>query len=455
MKKSVSFILSIIMILCLSFTGCAAQSGSAAEQRSTEIILQIGSPSMTVNGTIKAIDNEGTVPIILNDRTLLPVRAIIEEIGGTVSWDGDAYEVTLIYGNDEIKLKIDSPEAFLNGEKVILDTAPTIINDRTMLPVRFIAESFRFDVKWEEETQKVIITNSQNAKTQIDEIGTAPDLSGRKSIVIYFSCTGNTKKLAEKIAAATDSDMFEIVPEQPYTTQDIDYNSDCRANREQSDDSARPKIASIFENPDDYDTVYLGYPIWWGTMPKIINTFLETYDLSDKTVMPFCTSGSSGIGTSVKAIKQYLPDIKDGMRGTASTTAEQIKTWIDKNIQTEKTEMKLLIKIGDEILYAAMEDNTSAADLYELLKNGSIKIDMHDYSGFEKVGVLPQSLTRNDSQINTDYGDIILYQGNQFVIYYDKNSWSLTRLGHIENISQEKLKAVLGDGDVTVELSIQ
>ena len=136
--------------------------------------------------------------------------------------------------------------------------------------------------------------------------------------------------IAKKIAAATDSDILEIVPSQPYTKEDIDYKSDCRANREQNDDSARPEIAKQFEL-DNYDTVYLGYPIWWGTMPKIINTFLETYDLSGKTVMPFCTSGSSGISASVNAIRKYLPDVKEGMRGTPSATEEDINKWIENN----------------------------------------------------------------------------------------------------------------------------
>ncbi len=453
MKKTVSAILSLIMMLSLALTGCAAENETTTVQENTEIILQIGNPVMAVNGMEKAIDNEGTTPLIQNGRTLLPVRAIIEEIGGSVGWNSEKSEVTLNYSDDEIKLTIDNTDAFLNGNKVILDTAPTIIGGRTMLPIRFIAESFKFNVKWEAETQKVTITKStDNSSLSADiEKDTASD--SKKSAVIYFSCTNNTKKLAEKIARAADADIFEIVPKQPYTKEDIDYNSDCRANREQNDDSARPEIAAKFEL-DNYDTIYLGYPIWWGTMPKIINTFLETYDLSGKTVMPFCTSGSSGISTSVNAIRKYLPDVKEGMRGTSATNEENIKDWIESNIQIKKKETKLLIKIGSEVLTATMEDNTSAEALYELLKDGNITINMHDYSNFEKVGALPQSIPRNDTQINTDYGDIILYQGNQLAIYYDKNSWNLTKLGHIDNISKENLKTILGDGDVTVELSI-
>ena len=330
MKKTVSIILSLIMMLSLTLTGCAAENEMTTVQGNTEIILQIGNPVMAVNGTEKAIDNEGTTPLIQNDRTLLPVRAIIEEIGGSVGWNGEKNEVTLNYGDDEIKLTIDNTDAFLNGNKVVLDTAPTIIGDRTMLPIRFIAESFKFDVKWEAETQKVIITKSTNNSSQPADIEKDIASANKKSAVIYFSCTNNTKKLAEKIAKATGADILEIVPSVPYTSADLNYNGDCRANKEQNDDTARPEIATKFEL-DNYNTIYLGYPIWWGTMPKIINTFLETYDLSGKTVMPFCTSGSSGIGTSVNAIRKYLPDVKDGMRGTTSTTETEINAWILNN----------------------------------------------------------------------------------------------------------------------------
>lgn len=124
-----------------------------------------------------------------------------------------------------------------------------------------------------------------------------------KSLVVYFSCTGNTETAAKKIAELTNSDTYEIVPEVPYTDEDLNYNNDdCRANKEMNDDSARPAIGSEPIDMSNYNTVFIGYPIWWGTMPRIINTFLDTYDLSGKTVMPFCTSGGSGISTSVSDI---------------------------------------------------------------------------------------------------------------------------------------------------------
>ncbi len=123
-----------------------------------------------------------------------------------------------------------------------------------------------------------------------------PEPAAGKILVAYFSATGNTRPVAEKAAEVTGGDLFEIVPAQPYTAADLNYNTDCRANAEQNDPGARPAIANAVEDMGQYDTVLIGYPIWWGRAPKIIHTFLETYDLSGKTVAAFCTSGSSPHG---------------------------------------------------------------------------------------------------------------------------------------------------------------
>lgn len=154
-----------------------------------------------------------------------------------------------------------------------------------------------------------------------------------KSLVVFFSCTGNTKAVAKKIAQLTGADLYEIVPAEPYTAEDLNYNNDsCRANREMDDPSARPAIGSDAVEISAYDTVYIGYPIWWGTMPRIINTILDTYDLSGKTVMPFCTSGSSGVSKSVSDIRAEEPDtdIRDGLRASGSSDSG-IDDWIGRN----------------------------------------------------------------------------------------------------------------------------
>ncbi|WP_432999815.1 cyclophilin-like fold protein [Treponema socranskii] len=133
----------------------------------------------------------------------------------------------------------------------------------------------------------------------------------------------------------------------------------------------------------------------------------------------------------------------------------------DKNTQAAKAgaaganAMKITITVNGKTLTASLYDNSSARALVELLKKRSVTIDMHDYGNFEKVGELPVSLPRNDTPTNTDAGDLILYQGKSFVIYYDKNSWNFTLLGKLEGITKAELKALLGKGNVTAVLAVQ
>ena len=151
MKKIISIILTLVF--CTTFI-----SACAAQQDDLTITMQIGNPVMTVNGEEKAIDEQGTAPVIIDNRTLLPVRAIVEEIGGGVAWDEETRTVLLGYKDDIIILEADNHTAYLNESKQELDVAPTVINDRTMLPIRFIANGFGFDVDWNEDTQTVTIT---------------------------------------------------------------------------------------------------------------------------------------------------------------------------------------------------------------------------------------------------------------------------------------------------------
>lgn len=128
-----------------------------------------------------------------------------------------------------------------------------------------------------------------------------PEGTDGKVLVAYFSCTNTTKGVAEKIATSTGGTLYAIMPAQPYTSADLNYSDrNSRSTKEQNDSSARPEISGSVENMDEYDIVFLGYPIWWGEAPKIIYTFLESYDFNGKTIIPFCTSGGSGVGDSAK-----------------------------------------------------------------------------------------------------------------------------------------------------------
>lgn len=138
------------------------------------------------------------------------------------------------------------------------------------------------------------------SKTTTPETTTAPAASG-KTLVIYFSATGNTKAAAEAIAAATGGDLLELEPAEPYTSADLDYNNaDSRVSREHDDETLRDVAlkTTTVANWADYDTVYIGYPIWWGIAAWPVDTFVKANDFTGKTVIPFCTSGSSDIGES-------------------------------------------------------------------------------------------------------------------------------------------------------------
>ena len=129
-----------------------------------------------------------------------------------------------------------------------------------------------------------------------------------KKLVAYFSASGVTKNAAERLAKAAGADLFEIKPQIPYTSADLDWmNQKSRSSVEMSNPDSRPAIAEALPNMQDYDTVFIGFPIWWYVAPTIIHTFLESYDFSGKTMVPFATSGSSGMGKTVDVLKKVCP----------------------------------------------------------------------------------------------------------------------------------------------------
>lgn len=177
-------------------------------------------------------------------------------------------------------------------------------------------------------------SNNNSESKQTTEAEETTQAADTNVLVAYFSATGNTKTVAEQIADVTGGELYEIEPAEPYTSEDLDYNNDdCRANLEMNDDTARPEIAGAIENIEQYDTIYLGYPIWWGNAPRIMNTFVETYDLSGKTVVPFCTSGGNGISTSVDTLQKLAGDgitWMEGQRFDRDVSADEISQWIDE-----------------------------------------------------------------------------------------------------------------------------
>lgn len=153
-----------------------------------------------------------------------------------------------------------------------------------------------------------------------------------KTLVVYFSATGNTERVAKIIATAAQADLYKIQPAKGYTSADLDWhNKSSRSSVEMNDAKARPELSGSVSNWTDYTTVYLGYPIWWDQAPRIINSFIESYDFSGKVVIPFATSGSSSISHSAQELKKAYPSI-NWQKGKLlnGVTQTDISNWIQK-----------------------------------------------------------------------------------------------------------------------------
>ena len=150
-------------------------------------------------------------------------------------------------------------------------------------------------------------------------------------LVVVFSATGTTMGVAEKVAAIEDADLYEIVPAEPYSDADLNWNDrNSRSTKEQNDTSARPAIASEPIDLSGYERIYIGYPIWWGEEPRILDTFVESYDFGTITMIPFCTSASSGIGRSGKNLAENAKcgNWLDGKRFSGSVSESDLESWM-------------------------------------------------------------------------------------------------------------------------------
>ncbi len=282
-----------------------------------------------------------------------------------------------------------------------------------------------------------------------EPVNTNVTKSNNDTLILYFSATGTTKKIAERISTKLGSDIVEIIPKEKYKDEDLDYNSDCRANREQNDSKARPEIKNKIDI-SKYDTIYLGYPIWWGTNPKIILTLLDSYDFTGKTIIPFCTSGSTDITGSVEALRSYDSklNIKDGKRFSLNDSDEIITKFINSNAVNSSNEVVSSVKavINSKEYTINLEVNETANSFVNMLPK---EFKMEELNGNEKYIYLDSSLPTNSSNpkhINS--GDVMLYGDNCLVIFYKSfdTSYSYTKIGHIDNLPD------LGSDSVSVKL---
>ena len=169
-------------------------------------------------------------------------------------------------------------------------------------------------------------------ETAAEPASETPAAAHSDVLVAYFSATGTTKGVAERIASVTGGDLYEILAAEPYTEADLNYNDNSsRSTSEQNDKSVRPEIGSEDISLEGYTTIYLGFPIWWGEEPRILDTFVEKYNFDGITVIPFCTSGGSGIGRSGPNMEELAGSGTwlQGERFSGGVSEEELKSWID------------------------------------------------------------------------------------------------------------------------------
>ncbi len=293
-----------------------------------------------------------------------------------------------------------------------------------------------------------------------------------KTLVAYYSFTNNIHRIVGELTKQIEADVIRIEPAE----KGLDYaannyaigSAQISAIRANPDDaSSYPAIDPVTVNWDEYDTVIIGTPLWWSNMAAPMQTFLfnNGSKMGGKNIGLIVSSGSSGISGVETDAKRLIPEgnfpspslwIRSSQVSSAhNLVSDWLKEIGYENLVQNNMDNKLSITANGHTLTATLVDNSSTRALKELLASGPVTIHMSDYGNMEKVGPLPQSLPTNDEQINTVAGDLILYQGRSFVIYYDTNSWNFTRLGKIDNITSEAaLKSILGNGDVDVTLNL-
>lgn len=173
---------------------------------------------------------------------------------------------------------------------------------------------------------------SSNHSTQNANAADPSQTASAKVLVAYFSCTGTTQQLAEYIADSLSADIHEIIPVDPYTSADLNYsNGNSRSTQEMNDPNSRPAISNAVSDMAQYDIVFIGYPIWWGEAPRIVSTFMENYDFSGKTIVPFCTSGGSGMGSSGTNLERLTEGANwlSGRRFGGGTSRSDMVSWVN------------------------------------------------------------------------------------------------------------------------------
>ena len=291
-----------------------------------------------------------------------------------------------------------------------------------------------------------------------------------KTLIVYYSYTNKCHEIATTLSSQIEADVVRIEPAE----KGLKYEANNYALGTQllnaikanpNDASSYPAIDPVNVSLDDYQNIIIVTPLWWSQMAAIMQTYLfnNSAQMAGKTVAMIVSSHSSGISGVVADAQRLLPNVTwagDALWINASNHGNRvslIENWLPtQTIQTSNTMTQLYITIGGVTKTATLVNNSSTEALVAQLQKGYITYEAHDYGNFEKVGALGYTFPENNEQINTEPGDLILYQGSNLCIYYDTNSWNFTRIGKLDNMTQADIKTWVnaGGGNVSVTLSV-
>lgn len=310
---------------------------------------------------------------------------------------------------------------------------------------------------------------TNNPEKSNENITPNPPLTKDSDILVaYFSWSSseNTKTMAEYISEETKGELFRIYPKTPYTSN---YNDVLGVAQEEKNNDVRPALAEDIDTEtfENYDIIFLGYPIWWYDAPMIIYTFLEGHDFSNKTIIPFATSGGSGLNEENKFKEITTATVFDGLCipnfNASDNTKSKVIEWIaslglTNNDETDSiSETKMKMTFEEKIITINLIDNSATRDLINRLKEGNIILSFSDFAGSEKIAYPNPPLDLSDTEgYDPQVGDLMIYKpwNNLCAFYKDSAGYSssLTLVGHIENNGIELLASMTNDFVATLSL---
>ena len=290
-----------------------------------------------------------------------------------------------------------------------------------------------------------IILFLSSCKRQTGERNEAPSKKVDTTAVVYFSVSDDIKSLAQSISNNGGFDLFEIMPSEVYTSSDVTFDENSRAYIEHSDKNLRPEMINELIL-DKYDTIYLGFPVWFNSLPNIIYSFIDNTDLVNKKIYLFSIGSQNDISECLNELISYSDKlyILDGINFNYNYTEDEIKRWLNTNNSISHESVTILI--NDKPYLMELENNSSSKELVNSLTE---KYQMKDLNNNQKYMYLDNLITENATHLDIIYkGDVLLSHNNKLIIFYE-NTNSLedyTKIGHIPSLDNMPKK------DITIEI---